>query len=223
MPVPEDSRWILEKYVDVFENQDGKFYGIGIGGEPSQDISVAFASKVHRMIACDPATTSAGWYMDDGYAIVHTKFEAQTLLTKIIIFSTKLGLQINFKRTKINWMMKDSVVWLKKRTRLTETGKIIMKLTHKNVTSEIKRINEYKYLIDQGKMPEEPIDISVSCWCSYAKPYNSNAQVMRVVKYYMKIFNVPWEDAKFLLRRNQTGFIQARRKRRIECLTQIDL
>lgn len=212
MPVSQDTKWLLESYVDVFEEQDNKYYGIGIGGEPSQDISVAYGSKVQRMIACDPTVISSGWYMDDGYAIVHTKFEAQNLLTKVIIFSTKIGLQINFKRTKINWMETDTVLWLKKRTHLTETGKIIMKLTNNNIRDEIKRINEYHYRITNLQMPSDPADISISCWCAYSKPYNSNAQRLKVVNYFGKKFNVPWDQLKILLRRKQTGWLTVRRR-----------
>ena len=73
IPLSEDSYWILERYLKVFEDADNTYYGIGIGGEPSQDIAVAYCSKIHRMICCEPYVIDSGWYMDDGYAIVHTK------------------------------------------------------------------------------------------------------------------------------------------------------
>ena len=211
IPVSESSYYLLDAYVDIFERIDHTYAGIGIGGEPSQDISVAYCSKIHRAIAGDPHVIDAGWYMDDGYIITHTKDEARNALTRVIALSDKYHLQINFKRTKINWMEKDTVLWLKKRTHLTPSGKIIMKLVPGNIKDQIMRINEYKYMIDKGWMPQEPADISIMCWMTYSKPYNSNYQRLRVLRHYCNKFNIPWNTVRPLLRRSPKGWIESRR------------
>lgn len=206
--VSDDTFWILDEYVDIFERMDGKFYGVGIGGEPSQDIAVAYCAKIHRALTCDPTVFAAGWYMDDGYVITHTKREAQVVLSNITAASIQHNIRLNWKRTKIFWMEKDSVVWLKKRTFLTETGKIVMRLTRKNITDEIHRLNEYKFLYSQGAISLEPAAQSIMCWCTYAKPYKSNEAMIRVIKYFCNKFDIPWSVGKLLLRRRKTGWMK---------------
>ena len=198
------SMWLLEQYVNMFPSDKG----IGIGGEPSQDISVAYPSKLDRMLACNPKVIDSGRYMDDGYAICHTKEDAREVLNSILNMANKLGLVINQKRTKICWMKKDSVTWLKKRTSISNSGKIIMRLTRENVKEELHRLNVQKKLVDSGIMPREIADISIECWCAYAMGYDSRKIMMRVVKTYMQLFDVPWNVAKILFKRRNRGWIR---------------
>lgn len=201
----EGSRWMLEQYVDIFQGDTG----IGIGGEPSQDIAVVYQSKVDRMVACDPAVIGSGRYMDDGFAVVHKKEDAERILKEIINASENLGLVVNMKRTKISYMKKDTVVWLKKRTHIDkDTGKIVMQLSRKNVRDEIRNIKRQKKLITKGEMPKETAFISMECWMSYAGKYDSRKQAVRVLNIFMEEFGVPWETAKILLRRKHKGWMK---------------
>lgn len=199
----QDTRKLLEQYVDIFPGEAG----IGIGGEPSQDIAVIYQSKVDRMVACDKAVLGSGRYMDDGFAVVHAREDAERILREIIEKSEEIGLVVNMKRTKISYMARDTVVWLKKRTRIDENGKIVMQLTRKNVRDEIRNIKRQKELITKGEMPKETAFISIECWLSYANKYNSRQQVVRVLNVFMEEFGVPWEIAKILLRRNHRQWL----------------
>ena len=201
----EQSANIMTQYIDIF---DGNI-GIGIGGEPSQKISVVYPSKIDRTLACDKRVISSGRYMDDIFVICHLKSEAQDILKIIINMSNGLGLQLNMKRTKISYMQKDSVVWLKKRTHLTESGKIIMELTRKNVRDEVRNIKRQKEQIENGERPLRSAFESIQCWSSYAVKYNSRQQMMRAIKFFMEQFNVPWDIAKKLFKKKNSGFIKA--------------
>lgn len=198
----EGSKWLIGQYIDLFPGN----CGIGIGGEPSQDISVVFPSSLDRMLMCDRRVLDSGRYMDDGYAICHTKEDARSVLSDIRKMSDKLRLTLNEKRTRIFWMKKDSVVWLKKRTFISDTGKIYMEITNRNVRDEIRRIKKQKELIDEGLMPRFVADISIECWCAYAKNYNSYNKMWRVVDFYSETFGVPWSECKVLLRRTHKGW-----------------
>lgn len=200
----EASEMLMVQYVNCFDGDTG----IGIGGEPSQNISIVYPSKVDRMLVCEPCVIASGRYMDDSYAIVHTKAEARYVLNKIVSMSKSIGLIINDKRTKISHMKTDTVIWLKKRTSVTGTGKIIMRLTRKNVRDELRRIRYHKDLIDSGRMPRYIADVSIECWCAYARTYNSKKQMKKVIKYYMETFKVDWDDIKILLKRRHTGWIK---------------
>lgn len=196
---------MLEQYIEMFSN------GIGIGGEPSQDIAVGYPSRLDRTMACQ--VLAYGRYMDDGYAICHTLEDARQALKDIRRISSELGLVINDNRTGISNMRTDSVVWLKKRTHLTDTGKIIMQITRENVRNELRNLKRQKRLVDNGEMPVDVVYQSILCWCSYANKYNSKKQVYRVAQEFSRIFNVPWDIAKKLTRRRLKGWINELRSK----------
>lgn len=198
------SMWLLSQYIDLFPGD----CGIGIGGEPSQVISIVYPSKLDRMLQCEPKVIASGRYMDDGYAICHTKEDARYVLKLIRKCADELNLIINDKRTKISWMRKESVVWLKKRTTVTDTGKIIMELSRKNVRDELRRIDYQKKKIDRGEMPQIVAEISIECWFAYAIKFDSYKQMLRVANHYMDTFNVPWDKMKILFKRRHSGWIE---------------
>lgn len=198
------SQNLIKQYVDIFKGD----CGIGIGGEPSQDIAVVYQSKVDRMLACEPCVLASGRYMDDMWAICHTKEEARRVLEKIIQVSEMLGLVLNMKRTRISYMKTDSVLWLKKRTFIDDNGKIIMQLSRKNVTDKIKQLYYQKEKVDAGEMPIRVAFDSMQCWCSYAVKYKSRKQMIRVVKVFMELFDVPWDVTKLLFKRRNKGWIK---------------
>lgn len=211
----EAGQHLLAQYVNVFKGDKG----IGIGGEPSQDIAVAYQSKIDRMLACEPSVIASGRYMDDMWAICRTKEEASAALNKIVTMSAQLGLELNMNRTRISYMKKDSVVWLKKRTRIDDNGKIVMQLSRKNVADKIKQLRYQKRMIESGKMPRRVAFESMQCWCSYAVKYNSRKQMLRVVKTFMELYEVPWDVAKRLFRRRNKGWIKICEQRLLLCGT----
>lgn len=199
----ERSGAILKQYIGVFPGDKG----IGIGGEPSQDIAVVYPSRLDRMLACDSRVLASGRYMDDGYAICHTRDEARAVLGSIRRMSERLSLILNEKRTRISCMAKDSVTWLKKRTSISPSGRIIMKLTRKNIRDEIRRIRYQRKETDAGRMPFRAVLESMVCWCSYAGKYNSHRQMLRVLDVFAQAFDLPWNFVRELFKRRHKGWL----------------
>lgn len=176
---------IFETYLSIFEE------GVGIGGEPSQTIAITYPHKLDRHLLCSQRVLRSGRFMDDGYAICKTKEDAQIVLKEVYEYSYNLKLIINEKHTRISYMKEDSVIFLKKRTRITKSGKIIMHLTRKNVNSELRRI---RYQANSENQPMESILQSFHSWCSYALKYGGYYQVIRVSHYFSNMFNIPYEE-----------------------------
>jgi hypothetical protein len=194
------SKRIFREYMDVFPGD----VGIGIGGEPSQVVAVAFPSSIDRMIECDPNVIAYGRYMDDGYIIMKSKEDLRDLSQRFKIKCNDMGMILNEKHTKMSWMEKDSITFLKKRTFVSETGKIVMRLTRKNVTFELRRLKMQRKALDRGEMPMSSIRDSFQCWCSYARKYNSYHAMVTVTKRYCEYFNIEWSEAKRLWKKKKS-------------------
>ena len=99
----------------------------------------------------------------------------------------ELGLEINERKVKIHNLASDDFVFLKKRVHLTDSGKVILRLTRANIIREEQRIRDHMKEYNAGRMPFMVILQSYQCWRSYAKTYNAYAAVGRMDKYFVEI------------------------------------
>ena len=169
--------------------------GIGIGGEPSQILAIIYPSYIDRRISCMSNVLGYGRYMDDTYIIVRTRNEAREIMNLYQELAEKMHLIINPKHTKIHNMEKDRVTFLKKRTFLTETGKIIMEISRKNVTSEMKRLKKYHKLYLEKRIDMKYIIDAYHCWFNYANLYNSYHALTYSIHGFEDIFEMKLKDA----------------------------
>lgn len=193
----DDSREIFKLYTAMFPGDAG----YGIGGELSQVVAIAYPSSLDRMLVCDKRViaSGSGRYMDDGHVIVRTKEDAHAIVELIIQRAAKLGLNLNEKRLNIYWMKKDIVIFLKKRTSMTDSGKIIMRLVRKNIRNALRSIKYYKKQYDANLINMGPIMQFIQCWLAYSRPYNSYKARIKVADTFCKTFDVPWEEVRKLL------------------------
>ena len=181
---------LFKDYVSIFNS------GVGIGGEPSQTIAVTYPHKLDRFLLCSPLVLRSGRFMDDGYAICQTKEDAKFILSKIYEYANDLGLEINPKHTRISYMKTDSIIFLKKRTHIARSGKIIMHLTRENVNAEIKRIKHQNETT--SIQPMSSVLQSFQSWTAYALKYGGYYQVVKVSHYFSETFNIPYKEVKAL-------------------------
>ena len=183
----ERSRELFNQYVDLFDDEGNK-RGIGIGGEPSQIIAIVYPHQIDRYFCTQKDVLGNGRYMDDGYIIAKSKSYLQDQFLELERRSKRLGLKLNYKRTKIYDMSKEPVTFLKKKTLITDTGKIVMMITRKNVNNEIRRLKYYYEEYKEGRVPLESIQQSMTSWLSYANNYHSYYSIELVKDLYFKYF-----------------------------------
>lgn len=180
----EEARHFLRVYFDNFPGHTG----IGIGGEPSQVIAIVYPQKLDHRINQICGVIASGRYMDDGYAVCSDKESAAAVIEEIRAQTKALGLTINEKRTCKHYMKNESVTFLKKRTFIDERGKIVMRLTRKNVRLELSRLKYQAQKVKEGVMPIQSARDSFQAWYSYALPYQSFHARQRVLNKYKEYF-----------------------------------
>lgn len=89
------------------------------------------------------------------------------------IVGNKLGLKLNPKRTMIVRFDGGSFDYLKKRVSITETGKILMRLSRKNVTQHRRKL---KRLAKKNVDPDSARQTHQS-WRGYAEKYDTRDTV----------------------------------------------
>jgi hypothetical protein len=107
---------------------------LNIGDQVAQVAGIAYPKDLDNYIKIVKGVKLYGRYMDDSYVIHQDKNYLESLLKEIVEESTKIGITINAKKTRI---CKLSSCWrfLQIQYSLTETGRIIKKINPKRLTA----------------------------------------------------------------------------------------
>lgn len=143
--------------------------GLGLGSEVSQTSAIFYPNKIDHYIKERLHIKGYGRYMDDSY-IIHQDIEYLKYCRKEVErMAAELGLKLNPKATQIVKFSSASFEYLKKRFCITSSGKILMRLSRKNVTRHRRRLRR---MIDHG-VDVSTIRQSHNSWRGYAKQCNS--------------------------------------------------
>ena len=187
--------WILKNLFDVFniDNKNGK--GVDIGSQPSQNIGISYPSQIDNYIKIVRGCKYYGRYTDDSYIIHQDKEFLKQLLKEIKIISSKLGLIVNDRKTRIVKLSQQFKV-LQINYSLTPTGRIIKKISTKTVTRERRKLKAYKRLLDKGKMKSNDIENSFKSWMAGNYKKMSMQQISNMSQLYYDLFKeVPkWKN-----------------------------
>ena len=195
---PEEAKitmWILKNLFDVFniDNKNGK--GVDIGSQPSQNIGISYPSQIDNYIKIVRGCKYYGRYTDDSYIIHQDKEFLKQLLKEIKIISSKLGLIVNDRKTRIVKLSQQFKV-LQINYSLTPTGRIIKKISTKTVTRERRKLKAYKRLLDKGRITYTDIENIFKSWMSSNYKIMSKMQISNMYQLYYDLFGrrVKWKN-----------------------------
>lgn len=125
-----------------------------------------------------------------------------------------LKLEVNPKRTKITPFKNGSFEYLKKRIMITKSGKVVMRLTRKNITKRRKRMQKQKALLDAGEISYHSIKQSYQAWRAYADRYNSHETIKGMDSIFKELFKEEIMEAEYVkeLNRLQNSFTEQTQK-----------
>ena len=187
--------WILKNLFDIFniDNKNGR--GVDIGSQPSQNIGISYPSKIDNYIKIVKGCKYYGRYTDDSYVIHHDKEFLQQLLKEVKNISKELGLVINDKKTRIAKLSQQFKV-LQINYQLTETGRIIRKISPKAITRERRKLKAYKRLLDKNILTYKEIENIFKSWMSGNYKNMSMQQITNMTQLFYDLFKeVPkWKN-----------------------------
>ena len=108
--------------------------GVGLGSEVSQIIALDYASPIDHYVKDVRGIHGYGRYMDDGYVISNSLEELEDIKRNLYRLAEALGIAMSDKKNIITPFRHHSFTFLKMRVTLTETGKVVMKLSRKRAS-----------------------------------------------------------------------------------------
>lgn len=187
--------WILKNLFDVYnvDNKNGRW--VDIGSQPSQNIGIAYPSKIDNYIKIVKGCKYYGRYTDDSYIIHKDKEFLKQLQKEIKVIANELGLIINDKKTRIVKLSQPFRI-LQLSYQLTETGRIIRRISPKAITRQRRKLKAYKRLLDNNRLNYEEIENIFKSWISGNYKNMSRQQITNMSQLYYDLFRrkIKWKN-----------------------------
>lgn len=177
-----DVWWLIELIIDSTEGP-----GIPLGNQSSQWFSNFYLSKFDHFVKEQLRIKAYVRYMDDFFAIVETKEQANECLKAMKAFLwDELRLETNNK-TQV-FPIKNGVDFLGFHLYVTETGKVIRKIRKTSRRTMARKLKSFDKKHQCGLMTKEQIDTSYKSWKGHAQHGNCYGLIKQMDARYNRIF-----------------------------------
>lgn len=177
-----------ERAIQLKKLDNDELCGICLGSQVSQIMALVVANRIDHYIKDTKRFKFYDRYMDDGRVIAKTKEELEDLLKDMEKICDDLGLTLSPKKTFITKASK-GFTFLKVRYYVTQTGKIVKKLTHAGIVRMRKKLKKFRRKVDAGLMTLDDVYASMQSWLAHAKVADSYKTVKSMLKLYDELFN----------------------------------
>lgn len=174
---------------------------VDIGDQISQDIGVYFPTRLDNYAKIVRGCKRYGRYMDDIYIIAETREELQSIITGIKEQAELLGMYVNDKKTHIS-KLSGTYRYLQIRYSLTDTGRVVRRISPHTVTRERRKLKAYKKMLEEGRIQYKDIEDSFKSWIGSQFRYLSNQQVINLLLLFNELYGrIPvWKKTNSRLR-----------------------
>lgn len=161
---------------------------VDIGDQVSQNIGVFFPTMIDNYITNVRGFKRYGRYMDDLYLIHHDREYLEETVRQVCKIASDNGLYINEKKTHIA-KLSDRYTFLKMKYWLSDTGKVIKRISPESVTRERRRLKAYKRLLENENITYDTIEQSYKSWMGRYSKFMSRKQRENMQATYQKLFD----------------------------------
>ena len=179
----------LQYYISMFVHFFPGNRGLGLGSEISQISAMYYPTIIDNFITKELGFGRYGRYSDDSWVISEDLEALDWLMETIDLKYQSLGLQLNRLKTHIQPFRGGDFELLKKRWRIEDTGKIVIRPIRKNIRNEFKKIEQQREECDQGLRTLESIWCSHISWKGYAKKYDAYDSIGAVDRHFYKVMD----------------------------------
>lgn len=167
--------------------------GVPLGNQLSQLDALLALSPLDHLIKEKLHIKGYGRYMDDFYLIHEDKEYLKECLGFIKDYVEKRGMSLNEKKTKIV-PLTQGADFLGFRFYMTETGKVVQKLSRKSIIHHKRKLRKMKKLLDEGKVSIEDCEAAHRGWKAHAKRGDTYYLVKKMDAFYKELFTMKEEE-----------------------------
>ena len=164
---------------------------VGIGSQISQISGVYYPTRLDNYCKIVRGMKYYGRYMDDIYIIHESKEFLKGLLNDIRGICDEYGLFINPKKTQIV-KLSHGFTFLKIKYSLTETGKVIERISKDSVVRQRRKLKKLRRLLDEGKVSFADVRCSYASWRGGVQHYDSYTILKNMDKLFDELFIHPF-------------------------------
>lgn len=169
--------------------------GYGLGSQISQTAALMLPNRLDHFIKEKLGIKGYARYMDDGYLIHPDRNYLKTCLAEIEKMCASLGITLNRKKTKIV-PLKQGIKFLQVRFKLTETGKVIRKMSYASIKKMRHKLKKFKRWNIEGRIvkgirkefPLSDICKAYESWRGYMRHGDSFHAIQRMDDYFRQLF-----------------------------------
>lgn len=191
-----ESDWVkhhTDKIIESFSQGEIPDVGMGLGSQITQLTQLAVLNKMDHLIKERLGIKQYIRYMDDFILIHQDKDYLKYCLAEINAHVASLGLKLSTKKTQI-FPLKQGVKFLGFTFHLTETGKVIRKLSKDNVAHEKRKLKKMRKLVDEGVLTKKHVDECYTSWKAHAKQGNTYSLISSMDRFYNNL----WEADEYV-------------------------
>ena len=163
--------------------------GFNPGSQIIQIAGISLLDKIDHFIKERLRVKHYLRYMDDMVLISHSREELQEWLKIIKGKLEEIKLETHPKKTRI-YTLKDGVMWLGYRYRLTRTGKVVMTADPDRLKATRKKYFRLAQKSKRGEISREKVDQSYQCWRSCASKGDGYRMLRNMDRYYAGLWEV---------------------------------
>jgi len=185
-----ESDWVkhhTDKIIESFNQGEIPDVGMGLGSQITQLTQLAVLNKMDHLIKERLGIKQYIRYMDDFILIHKDKDYLKYCLAEINAHVASLGLKLSTKKTQI-FPLKQGVKFLGFTFHLTETGKVIRRLTKENVAHEKRKLKRMRKLVAEGVLTKEHVDECYASWKAHAKQGNTYSLISSMDRFYNNLW-----------------------------------
>jgi hypothetical protein len=149
--------------------------------------AVFYPNRIDHYIKEQLRIRGYGRYMDDFYLIHESKEYLEKCLTDIRRMYNDIGIELNEKKTKIV-KLSDEFKFLKVKTRLTDTGRVVMRPDRGTITRERRKLKALRRKLDEGKVTFDDVKQAFNSWKGHIKHFDSYRTARNMDKLFNELF-----------------------------------
>lgn len=161
---------------------------LGLGSQVSQMTAVFYPNRIDHYIKEQLKIKGYGRYMDDFYLIHESREYLVECLERIRRMYADIGIELNEKKTRIV-KLSDEFKFLKAKTHLTGTGRVVMRPDRGTITRERRKLKALRRKLDAGEIVFADVQQAYNSWRGHIKHFDSYRTMRNMDKLFHELFS----------------------------------